>query len=106
VTRKGPPKRAHRRHLPLDQRNDRDLFEFNPTHKLWIVCNDLPVVSGSDFGIWRRILVVPFTVTIPEDERDLGLNERLLTEREGILAWLVRGCVEWREKGPRSTGQR
>ena len=44
-------------------------FTFLPTHKLWIFGNYKPQISGTDEGIWRRIRVVPFTVTIPKEQR-------------------------------------
>ena len=47
----------------------------------------------------RRIVVVPFTVIIPEAERDLKLPEKLNHERPAILAWMVRGCLEWQRQG-------
>jgi putative DNA primase/helicase len=76
-----------------------DFFTFAPTHKLWIVGNHKPVVRGTDYAIWRRIRLIPFTVTIPESERDVTLGEKLRSEAEGILAWAVRGCLEWQAHG-------
>jgi putative DNA primase/helicase len=77
----------------------RNFFEFSPTHKLWLCCNHLPTVWGADEAIWRRILVVPFTVTIPEDEQDRDLPAKLWKERAGVLRWLVDGYRAWREIG-------
>ena len=77
----------------------RDFFEFSPTHKLWLCCNHLPTVWGADEAIWRRILVVPFTVTIPEDEQDRDLPAKLWKERAGVLRWLVDGYRSWRKIG-------
>jgi putative DNA primase/helicase len=76
-----------------------DFTEFEPTHKLWIAANHRPSVRGTDEAIWRRILVVPFDEFIPEPDRDRGLPEALRVERAGILAWMVRGCMEWQENG-------
>ena len=42
---------------------------------------------------------MPFDVTIPENERDKLLAEKLQTEFPGILAWAVRGCLEWQQRG-------
>jgi putative DNA primase/helicase len=47
----------------------------------------------------RRLHLVPFTVTIPPKRRDKTLPERLLAERDGILAWAVQGCLEWQRIG-------
>ncbi len=77
----------------------REPIEFDPTHKLWIYGNHKPAIRGTDDGIWRRIRLVPFTVTIPDDEKDPQLTEKLKRERDGILAWAVRGCLEWQRDG-------
>jgi putative DNA primase/helicase len=74
-------------------------FEFEPEFSLWLAGNHRPVVKGTDEAIWRRIKLVPFSVTIPEAERDAHLRERLLEESSGILAWAVRGCLDWQENG-------
>jgi len=74
-------------------------FEFDPTHKLILAANHRPIIRGCDHAIWRRIKLLPFTVTIPEAEKDKGLLARLVCELPGILAWGVRGCEEWRSVG-------
>jgi putative DNA primase/helicase len=76
-----------------------DFFEFSPTHKLFLAANHKPVVQGTDNAVWRRIKLVPFTVTIPEAERDKDLPQKLRAELPGILAWAVRGCLDWQAQG-------
>lgn len=76
-----------------------DFWEFDPTHKILLAANHKPVVRGADHAIWRRIKLVPFEVTIPEHEKDKKLPEKLRAERSGILAWAVRGCLDWQENG-------
>ncbi len=76
-----------------------DFWSFVPTHKLFIAGNHKPMVRGDDEGIWRRMRLVPWTVTIPPEERDKTLGERLRAELPGILAWCVRGCVAWQKQG-------
>jgi putative DNA primase/helicase len=56
-------------------------------------------VSGTDDAIWRRIKLIPFTVTIPEAERDPELRKKLEKELPGILRWAVEGCLEWQKMG-------
>ncbi len=73
--------------------------EFDPTHKLLLYGNHLPNICGVDHGIWRRIRQIPFGVTIPDHERDPYLVEKLKEEASGILAWAVRGCLQWQEQG-------
>lgn len=72
-----------------------ELFTFMPQFKIWLACNHKPVIRGTDHAIWERVRLVPFTVTIPKAERDPKLRAKLASELPGILAWAVRGCVEW-----------
>jgi putative DNA primase/helicase len=76
-----------------------DYFQFQPTHKLWLAGNHLPRIKGSDHGIWRRIVVVPFDVTFTGDREDKHLGDKLHDERDGILAWMVEGCLAWQRDG-------
>ncbi len=76
-----------------------DFFEFEPTHKIWVATNHKPVIRGTDHAIWRRIRLIPFNVTIPAEEQDTRLPEKLREELPGILAWAVRGCLEWQKHG-------
>lgn len=76
-----------------------DPIEFDPTHKLWIYGNHKPSIRGTDDGIWRRLRLIPFAVTIPNEEKDPHLVDKLRAERNGILAWAVRGCLEWQRDG-------
>lgn len=88
-----------------------DFFNFKPTFKLQLLSNHKPIVKGSDYGIWRRILLVWYGVTFGSEQdvaagraqkvRDTDLRAKLDAEREGILAWLVRGAVEWHRDGLR-----
>lgn len=74
-------------------------FEFRPHFKIWLAANHKPAISGSDHAIWRRILLIPFLVTIPDQERDPRLVEKLKAERDGILRWAVEGCLSWQQHG-------
>jgi putative DNA primase/helicase len=76
-----------------------EFFDFKPVFKLFIACNHLPAIRGTDRAIWRRVRLIPFTVTIPDDEQDKDLAAKLNAELPGILAWAVRGCLAWRRDG-------
>lgn len=76
-----------------------DFWEFEATHTLFLATNHKPVIRGTDHAIWRRLRLVPFTVTIPEENQDKRLPAKLRAELPGILAWAVRGHVEWLEHG-------
>ena len=78
-----------------------EFFEFDPTAKFVLSTNHRPNIRGTDHAIWRRINLVPFTVKIPEAEKNLAIAETLRSEGAGILAALVRGCLEWQKVGLR-----
>jgi putative DNA primase/helicase len=77
----------------------RDNFQFDPTHKVIIAGNNKPVVRGTDHGNWRRIRLVPWTVTIGDDEKDKHLPAKLKAELPGILNWAMQGCLDWQRHG-------
>jgi putative DNA primase/helicase len=76
-----------------------DFFDFEPTFKLFITGNHKPNLNTVDEAMRRRFLLVPFTVTIPEAERDVELAEKLVAEWPAILRWAVDGCLEWQRVG-------
>jgi putative DNA primase/helicase len=61
--------------------------------------NHKPGLRSVDEAIRRRFNLVPFTVTIPPEERDLDLDAKLKTERPGILHWMIAGCLKWQQTG-------
>lgn len=71
------------------------IFEYRPTYKLFLACNQKPTIRGTDHGIWRRVKLVPFDMVVPENQQRKHLAEELLEERDGILTWMVRGCRDW-----------
>lgn len=74
-------------------------FEFVPQFKLWLATNHKPPIKDTDNAIWRRIRLIPFNVTIPENEMDRELPSKLLKEAPGILNWLIEGCLLWQKEG-------
>lgn len=82
------------------RRMGKDFYEFRATHKLIVAANTRPRVRGADNGIWRRMNLIPFGVTIPPEERIKDLDQALIAEEAaGILAWLVRGFTAWQSSG-------
>ena len=76
-----------------------DFFEYTPQFKLIIAGNHKPGLRSVDEAIRRRFNLIPFTVTIPPEERDKTLPEKLKAELPGILAWMINGCTDWLERG-------
>jgi putative DNA primase/helicase len=76
-----------------------EFFNFLPSFKIFMATNHKPVIKGTDYGIWRRIKLIPFTTTIPEEKQDRRLQEKLNAEASGILNWLIEGALRWRREG-------
>ncbi len=78
-----------------------DFYTFEPTHKLWMQTNHRPNIKGTDYGIWRRIKLIPFNVKITEQEKDADLPTRLRSAESlsGILNWVLEGVRLWQDEG-------
>ena len=76
-----------------------DFFEYQPQFKLVIAGNHRPGLRSVDEAIRRRFHLVPFAVTIPAEERDGELTEKLKAEWPGILQWMIEGALEWQSDG-------
>jgi putative DNA primase/helicase len=74
-------------------------FSYRPTYKWWLASNHLPDIHGTDDAIWRRIRLIPFTRQFSGANKDALLREKLEGELSGILAWAVRGCLDWQIHG-------
>jgi len=81
------------------RRMRQDFFEYTPQFKLIFAGNHKPALRSVDESIQRRFLMVPFTVTIPSEQRDKDLQEKLKAEWPAILAWMIHGCLEWQRIG-------
>lgn len=75
-----------------------EFFEFRPQFKIWLRGNHKPIVTDSSEGAWRRIRLVPFDNQIPLDKKDYRLQDKLLSEKEGILNWMIEGCLIWQKE--------
>lgn len=76
-----------------------EFFDFLPQFKIWLATNHKPSIKGTDPAVWDRIRLVPFTVRIPDDQLDKALRDKLIAEADGILQWLIAGCLDWRQRG-------
>lgn len=77
----------------------KEFFEYTPAFKVWLATNHLPNIKGNDDGIWRRMRKIPFNASFKGNKADKTLDQKLSKERAGILAWAVRGCLEWQKSG-------
>ena len=86
-----------------------DYFNFKPTHKLFMLVNDKPMIHGTDQGIWERIKLVDFPVQFKKSDTEKDLGEKMISsgqyvesgygEAEGILAWMVEGAKRFFRNG-------
>jgi putative DNA primase/helicase len=76
-----------------------DGFDFRPVCKLWMFGNHKPEICGTDHGIWRRVLLVPFTACISNQEQDRQLAVKLSAELPGILNWALAGLRQYHDHG-------
>jgi putative DNA primase/helicase len=83
----------------MARRMREDFWKFSPTHKIIMGTNHKPEIRETKNAIWRRVKLVPFTVSIPEEEQVRDLPKQLRAEYPGILAWAVRGCLDWLKSG-------
>ena len=93
----------------LTGRNPHDKYEvqFSPTHTLFLLTNHKPHAPADDFAFWERVVLIPFRLSFVdrrpknESERvaDPLLASKLIPEYPGILAWMVRGCLEYQQRG-------
>jgi P4 family phage/plasmid primase-like protien len=73
--------------------------QFTPQFKLMMLGNHKPIIKGNDYGIWRRVRLIPFKRTFKPEERDPALLDKLKAESAHILAWMVEGCLDWQRRG-------
>lgn len=79
---------------------------FKPSWLLLLLTNHKPHMPADDQAIWDRVYLIPFNLRFVDDpkannerKKDACIKDKLLTEAAGILAWLVRGCLEWQQSG-------
>lgn len=77
-------------------------MEILPTWVVFMPTNHRPIVKGSDNGIWRRLLLLPFTRNFEADKtvkKDPNRVAKLQAEMPGILNWIVQGAIQYKAMG-------
>jgi putative DNA primase/helicase len=76
-----------------------EFFEFEATFTPWLRTNHKPIITGDEDGIWRRLVLVPFTRKFSDDEQDPFLEDKLVAEKDGILMWMLAGATQYLKDG-------
>jgi putative DNA primase/helicase len=74
-------------------------FTFQPTGKIWLAANNKPAISERNHAAWRRVQLIPFNVTIAENDQDKQIEAKLLKELPGILNWALDGLADYLNVG-------
>jgi putative DNA primase/helicase len=78
-----------------------------PTARLMVACNTPPRISDRTDGVWRRMVLLPFTETIPADKRIPGMDKAEWWLRNanmsGVLNWALAGLARLRANDWRFT---
>lgn len=74
---------------------NREFFQYRPCFTPILDTNHAPRPRDPGEGIWRRLIIVPWPVMIPAEQRDRDLREKLLEELPGILAWIIAGAKKY-----------
>lgn len=85
---------------PVDARHlNKGFFTFLPQFKMTISGNHRPEIKDHTDAIWRRMQLVPWSVTVPVGQIDRDLPAKLKAEASGILNRLLEGLCDWRANG-------
>ncbi len=76
-----------------------EFFTFRPEGKIWLAANTKPTISERNFAAWRRVRLIPFSVTIPKADQDKEQEKKLLQELPGILQWALIGLKDYLDIG-------
>jgi len=76
-------------------------FEFQPQFVPHMSGNGYPMIDGTDNGIWRRMAVIHWPVTLTEEQqRDFEeVVGELVAEASGILNWMIEGALIYLREG-------
>ena len=74
-------------------------FTFLPAMKLWFQSNYQPTIKGQDWGIWRRVKMIPWEQIVDLDKADDKLPAKLRAESSGVLNWMLSGLKTYLEFG-------
>lgn len=78
---------------------NKEFFDFEATFKIFLATNHKPNIRGTDTGIWSRIHMIPFKMTVTPETEDKQLSKKLEAEYSGIFNWMIEGYNQWQKQG-------
>jgi putative DNA primase/helicase len=81
------------------ERKYKNPIEALPTAKIMLFANALPRFHDRSEGVWRRMLIVPWQVEIPEGRQNRNLANELREELPGIFNWAYEGMKHLEREG-------
>jgi putative DNA primase/helicase len=92
--------------IPVRGLYEKYVMKVKPSHLLLLLTNHKPYADPDDKAFWERLRLVTFNMRFVanpvgpnERAKDTNLWKDLEAEASGILAWLVRGCLQWQRQG-------
>ena len=73
------------------------VFDFKPSAKLIFAMNRLPNTPDKSYGLYRRLIILPFNRTFSGNEENKMLEDELQDELQGILTFAIRGLKRLRK---------
>lgn len=73
--------------------------QWEPTHQVFLMCNDRPEPPADDGGVWRRLKPVEWPNKVPDDKVDTALPQKLRGELAGIAQRILDGWRDFRDNG-------
>lgn len=74
------------------EKKHKDPFSFKSTARLLFSCNSIPKNYGDKSeGFYRRLIIIPFNRSVPEDDRNPYLLDELRAEADGIFMFALAG---------------
>ncbi|MDB5350511.1 MAG: hypothetical protein JWN86_1758 [Planctomycetota bacterium] len=67
--------------------------------RFMLSCNEIPKLPDTSGAVADRLMVLPFQLSVPEDQRDPNLAAKLIGEIVGINIWAIGGLARLRKSG-------
>ena len=91
--------------IGIDRKN-KDPISIKPTARLTLACNKRPHWSDRTDGIWRRLTIIPFRISLTQAEMDRGLTDKIInSELPGVFLWALAGLLRLKQRGDFVTPQ-